>query len=849
MNNPRQTLINVPWTAWGIRFLYLFYLGLGLFGFFRLTVAVNQPFGGFVWLRDDTNGFSVSFESGASWPGRQHGMNLDDRILRVYWQERWQKIPLNGRPDLIAQIYQDTEIGDLISYEIERYDGTIDVVEVPVSLFTWPYLFESYISFYIASLAVLGIGFFVHLVGSRDTISNVFALMCLGLSTLLMAHNYNGSIHKFFDARWTTFLIFAPVWPLLNATIIHFFGVFPVRRAFWPRWRGWVYGLFTFIAIAYSYSFASWGNPKLSDPLFIITVVGSVVAVIYGIGMVVWSYWKNPFPQTRPQIKIVGWGLILGTFIPLLSMSTYILFRPYAGVRWMPTQLLKQRLVDDWIISLPLQLLAGAVIFSAFMAIAILRYRAFDAKPSMIKAVAMTAVIILLIGIYSLAINLLQLFFGYWGFDRLIPRLIGEEFNWIWVSNILATFIVAVLFTPLRDRLEGAVFSLLYPYRIPVDEALSQLVEAARQAEQSNDNKETTSTIPQAMTETLQTLLHVQSVSIWFYFAATQELLLTGRSDEQNGRFPLSKQIHRYLLQTKKPLTITDNSHLVPLVSAVVGERAQLILPLVYQGGELVGVVLLGSRHDEVDFNIEDMQLLTHLTDYLLLLLKNVRIIQALQQSRLRLGDAQENERQRIAQELHDDTLQTLAYLATVKLELCQRAASSSDRAVQLIQETKDEVMQATVDLRGLMASISPQIIAERGLATALETMVRTEQDRLPDSEQIIITCRITNYIDRTLPERSELALFRYAQQALRNALKHAQADEICIHLYRIENKLALSVQDNGQGFDVEQLGEALRQGHLGMQNMRDRIESLGGELTISSVLGTGTTMLAETPI
>ncbi len=837
------------WATWGIRILYAFYLGLGLFGFFRLVFAVNQPFGGFVWLRDDTNGFSVSFESGSGWPGRQHGLNLDDRILRVYWQERWQEVPLDGRPDLIAQIYQGTEIGERISYEIERYDGAIDVVKIPVTPFTWPYLFEAYISFYIASLAVLGIGFFVHLVGSRDVTNNVFALMCLGLSTLLMAHNFNGSIHKFFDARWTTFLVFAPVWPLLNATIIHFFGVFPVRRAFWPRWRGWFYGIFAFIAIAYSYSFASWGNPKLSDPLFIITVVGSVAAVIYGLSMVVWSYWENPSPRTRPQIKIVGLGLILGTFIPLLSMSTYILFRPYAGVSWAPTQLLNQRLVDGWIISLPLQLLAGAVIFSAFMAIAILRYRAFDAKLSMIKAVAMTAVIILLIGIYALAITLLQLLFGYWGFDRLIPQLIGETFNWVWVSNILATFIVAILFTPLRDRTERAVFSLLYPYRITVDEALNQLVEAARQAEQSNENKDATSIIPLAMTEALRTLLHVQSISIWFYFSAVQELVLTGRSVERDGRFPLNKQTHRYLIQAGKPLTIANDPELHPLASAIVDEQAQLILPLVYQGRELVGVVLLGPRRDEVDFNAEDKQLLSHLAEYLLLLLKNVRAIQELQQSRQRLGDAQENERQRIAQELHDDTLQTLAYLATVKLELCQRAASGSDRAVQLIQETKDEVTQATVDLRGLMASISPQIIAERGLATALETMVRTEESRLPDSQQMSITCRITNYTDRMLPERHELALFRYAQQALRNALKHAQASEVNIHLYRVEDRLALSVQDNGQGFDVEQLGEALRQGHLGMQNMRDRIESLGGELTISSVPGTGTTMLADVPV
>ncbi len=104
------------WETWIIRGLFLFYLGLGLLGFSRLLAVVNQPFGGFIWLRDDVHGFSVGFESGQGWAGRQEGLELDDRILRIQGRE----IPLDGEPDVIGEIYRQAEIGQLVNYEIER---------------------------------------------------------------------------------------------------------------------------------------------------------------------------------------------------------------------------------------------------------------------------------------------------------------------------------------------------------------------------------------------------------------------------------------------------------------------------------------------------------------------------------------------------------------------------------------------------------------------------------------------------------------------------------------------------------------------------------------------------------
>ncbi|MCP4541737.1 MAG: hypothetical protein GY832_31785 [Chloroflexi bacterium] len=831
------------WGTWIIRGLFLFYLGLGLLGFSRLLTAVNQPFGGFIWLRDDVHGFSVGFESGKGWAGQREGLELDDRILRIQGRE----IPLDGEPDVIGEVYRQAEIGQLIDYEVKRQGKEESLtIQVPVERFIWRHLFESYVSFYAAGLIVWGIGLFVHMVSPRDPTSSIFAWMCLALSTLLSAHNFSGSVHKFFDARWTTFIVFAPVWPMFNALGVHFLSIFPESRVWWPRLRSWTYGAAVVIAIVYSYSFASWGNAHLSDPMLITTTVYSVVGCLYGIASIIVVYRRNPSSRVRQQIRIVGLGLCLGVLIPFLSISTYFLFRPYSGVWWSPTELLGTRLVSEWLLPLPFQLLAGSVIFLSFIAVAILRYRVFGAKPALIKAVTAGMLVTSLIVAYILGVNGLQALFGALRVDDLIVRLIGERFDWVWISNILATLATALLFTPLRDGLYRRVTRLLYPYRITVGEALNRLIEAARQAGQALEIGAETE-LPTALCRTLENMLYLEKAFIWFYFPATGDLQSAGHRDVQPASLPLSGDVLLYLIQTPQPLELTS-SVLGPLDEALAALNVQIALPLVYQGRELVGVVGLSPRRDEVPFDRQDWQLLAHLAEYLLLLLKNVRTIRALWQSRERVSAVQEVERKRIAQELHDATLHDLSFLATVQLELCERAVTNPEQIVRLIEETRNKIRQTATELRSRLADISPDIIANRGLVTALESLVSTERGRLSVRE-IEITLHIDGYTNKMLPERHELAVFRCVQEALRNALQHAQASQVDVWLQCQNDWLEAIVADNGRGFDPVQLGDALRSGHLGLQNMRDRVETLGGEFVVESVLERGTIVRARVPL
>lgn len=832
------------WRVWGIRLLFVFYLGLGVLGFLRLPTAINRPFGGFIWLRDDVQGFSVSWEVGRGWAGRQAGLALDDRILRIQGRE----IPLDGESDVIGEVYRRAKIGQLIDYEVERLgeEETLHV-QIPVTRFTWRHLLGSYIPFYVVSLIVWGIGLFVHAVSPKELISNVFALMCLALSATLSAHNYCGFIHKFFNAHWTTFVIYGPTWPLLNAFAVHFASTFPEPRAWWPRIRPWVYGTSAAIGVVHSYSLTSWGDSRLTAPTLIGMTVASVVSSLYSITVFISTYQHNPSPSVRQQIKIIGSGLILGVLIPFLSTSTYILFRPYSGVWWSPANLLGKRLISDWLLPLPFQLLVQATIFPLFTAVAILRYKVFNVKPAVVKAVTVATLACSLIAAYTLSVNGLQVLFGRLNIDALVFQLVGEHFNWIWVSNILATLVTAVLFTPLRDRIHRQVTRLLYPYRITSDEALKRLVEAARQADQISETNTETG-IPQILITTLEGMLHLQDVFLWFYFPATGELQPAGRKKAHLVRLPLDRNVLHYLIRARSPLELSADPALASLSAALADLNLQMCLPLVYRGRELVGLVGLGPRWDGVPFSPEDRQLLLHLTEYLLLLLKNVRTIRALEQSRERVSLAQERERRRIAQDLHDGPLQSLSYLATVKLELCKRAVPNPQQAIQLIQETQKDIGRASADLRGVLSDISPDIISRRGLVSALESLVHHARNHSGQRE-IEIALHIAGCTDQMLPEQDELALFRYTQEALRNAFKHAQANRIDIRLRCADSRLVVTVQDDGKGFDVNQHGEFLRQEHLGLQSMQDRIESLRGEFVIESIPGKGTTVQAEIPL
>jgi len=210
-----------------------------------------------------------------------------------------------------------------------------------------------------------------------------------------------------------------------------------------------------------------------------------------------------------------------------------------------------------------------------------------------------------------------------------------------------------------------------------------------------------------------------------------------------------------------------------------------------------------------------------------------------------RAGEIQENERRRLAQELHDRVGQNLTAL-TLNLNIVKGqidAAESAGIVARLDDSLK--LLDATVEsIRGVMSELRPAVLDDYGLAAALHWYAEEFGRR----SGIATTVTEREGTPRLAP-LVEGVLFRIAQEALTNVAKHARASKVQIALGMQATTLRLSIADDGRGFDEARLRPPTRQGGWGIMIMRERAESAAGRLRVESGPGVGTCIVVEVPV
>jgi signal transduction histidine kinase len=194
----------------------------------------------------------------------------------------------------------------------------------------------------------------------------------------------------------------------------------------------------------------------------------------------------------------------------------------------------------------------------------------------------------------------------------------------------------------------------------------------------------------------------------------------------------------------------------------------------------------------------------------------------------------QEEERRRMARDLHDDTLQSLIALKQ-RLQLLEMAPQN-EPSINAISELENLTEQAIENLRRLTRALRPIYLEDLGLVAALEMLGRetTQSSKLPVRFQRIGT-------ERRLAPEVELALYRMAQEALSNIVRHAQASDTSLSITFDAQSVILDVTDNGKGFDVPTSpSEFAPSGHFGLLGLHERSELIGAELNIQSRPGHG---------
>jgi len=203
-----------------------------------------------------------------------------------------------------------------------------------------------------------------------------------------------------------------------------------------------------------------------------------------------------------------------------------------------------------------------------------------------------------------------------------------------------------------------------------------------------------------------------------------------------------------------------------------------------------------------------------------------------------RVIEGQELERRRLAQELHDETGQALTSILLGLKTI--RGAADEASAAQAEEEVRALVVQALQDVRRLAIELRPKALDDFGLVPALERLAETAGERAGLEVHVH-----ANLPERRLPGEVETALYRLVQEALTNVLKHAEAHAVSILLSLQDGAVRALVEDDGRGFTP---GES-RTDALGLLGMQERLSFLGGELTIESRPGAGTTVRALLPL
>jgi signal transduction histidine kinase len=259
----------------------------------------------------------------------------------------------------------------------------------------------------------------------------------------------------------------------------------------------------------------------------------------------------------------------------------------------------------------------------------------------------------------------------------------------------------------------------------------------------------------------------------------------------------------------------------------------------VRHGDELLGALSLQKPANEPLTATED-QLLQHLASQAGLLLRNVQLtaelqatIAELRASRRRLVGTQDAERRKIERNLHDGAQQQLIAL-TIQLGLLEQSADDPGYFRQMAAQLKDGLRAALEDLRDLARGIYPPLLADQGLAAALQAQARKAP--LP---VLIETDSLGRY-----PQDTETTVYFCTLEALQNITKYAGASQATVRLACSQGSLQFTITDDGTGFDTT----TARHG-TGLQGMTDRLAALGGTLAIRSQPGHGTTLTGRLPV
>jgi two-component system sensor histidine kinase DegS len=358
-------------------------------------------------------------------------------------------------------------------------------------------------------------------------------------------------------------------------------------------------------------------------------------------------------------------------------------------------------------------------------------------------------------------------------------------------------------------------------------------------------------------------VMQVDAAWIFLLNEETRELELSahrGFSEEfARGidRLKIGEGFSGMVAKTGKPLFAEDasqDSRLVRDVLIKYNVHSLLAVPLSAKG-EVNGTLSI-AMHSHRMFQEEEIEQLTAIGNQIGVAVENARLYQRQQEAVDQLGKMQENlrfylqqvtkaqeeERKRISHELHDETIQALVVLS----RRLDTLASDKKGLPEEHRHNLEEIWQQTNDVirevRRLSQDLRPAALDRLGLVPALEWLASEAAEYSGINTNVSVLGNV-----RRFPGEVELVLFRITQEALRNVWRHSSASTAKIKVEFEEDKVRITVSDNGKGFKIpERMVDYARDGKLGLAGMQERAQLIGGTLKVSSREGEGTDVVIE---
>jgi signal transduction histidine kinase len=307
-----------------------------------------------------------------------------------------------------------------------------------------------------------------------------------------------------------------------------------------------------------------------------------------------------------------------------------------------------------------------------------------------------------------------------------------------------------------------------------------------------------------------------------------------------------------WVLAHKVPYVMNDaqsDKLIIPEIRERFDVKAAIDTPILDAEGEVIGFFEVNNKKNGVKFSDSDVEQLVAMSRIASIALQNAMLLKAAneQHEQLRalstkLVEVQEAERRALTTELHDRVGQNLTGFsinlqnmkALLSDEMAQTLAAKFDDAQALVEHT-------TRQIRDIMAELHPPELEDYGPAAALETYA----ERVASRGNLELIADLPDLAPPPLPSDVRIALFRAAQEAITNVLKHADATRMEVSLKESDGGIRLRVEDDGKGFEPDAATQNEAQA-WGLKIMRERIESIGGKVQIESEPGEGTRVVFE---